>query len=116
MLAAVENHASAVQALIAAGAQVNARTVEYRFQDLTGGAGGIIHDRPQGGVTALILAARQGSIEATEQLIAGGADLNTSEPQYGFTALQTAIFNGHYALAKHCWTRAPTPTTARCMS
>jgi uncharacterized protein len=100
MLAAVENHASIVRALIAAGAQVNARTVEYTFQDLTGGAGGIIHDRPQGGLTALILAARQGSIEASEQLIAGGADLKATEPQYGFTALQTAIFNGHYALAK----------------
>jgi ankyrin repeat protein len=99
MLAAVENHASIVQALIAAGAQVNARTVEYTFQDLTGGAGGIIHDRPQGGLTALILAARQGSIEAAEHLIAAGADLNATEPQYGFTALQTAIFNGHYALA-----------------
>ena len=72
MLAAVENHADIVQALIAAGAQVNTRTVEYTFQNLTGGAGGIIHDRPQGALTALILAARQGSLEASERLIAGG--------------------------------------------
>ena len=36
-------------ALIDAGADVNARTTEYDFQKLTGGAGGIIHDRPQGG-------------------------------------------------------------------
>ena len=100
MLAAVENHAEIVEALISAGAQVNARTLEYSFQDLTGGAGGIIHDRPQGALTALILAARQGSIEAAERLITGGADVNASEPQYGFTALQTAIFNGHYALAR----------------
>ena len=100
MLAAVENHADIVQALMSAGAEVNARTIEYSFQTLTGGAGGIIHDRPQGALTALILAARQGSVEASERLIAGGADLNATEPQYGFTALQTAIFNGHYALAK----------------
>jgi uncharacterized protein len=99
MLAAVENHAAIVQALVSAGAQVNTRTSEYTFQNLTGGAGGIIHDRPQGGLTALILAARQGSSEAAERLIAAGADLNATEPQYGFTALQTAIFNGHYALA-----------------
>ena len=105
MLAAVENHAPVVQALVDAGAQVNVRTVEYSFQTLTGGAGGIIHDRPQGGITALILAARQGSIEASERLIAAGADLNLTEPQYGFTALQTAIFNGHYALAKQLLTR-----------
>ncbi len=76
MLAAVENHAAIVQALLAAGAQVNARTVEYSFQNLTGGAGGIIHDRPQGALTALMLAARQGALEASERLIAGGADLN----------------------------------------
>jgi uncharacterized protein len=100
MLAAVENHSDIVQALIAAGAQVNQRTIWYDFQELTGGAGGIIHDRPQGALTALILAARQGSIEASETLIAAGADLAITEPQYLFTALQTAIFNGHYALAK----------------
>ena len=26
--------------------------------------------------------------------------MNAAEPQYGFTAMQTAIFNGHYAFAK----------------
>lgn len=99
MYAVVENHAAVVRALIAAGADVNVRSKEYAFQKLTGGAGGIIHDRPQGGVTALMLAARQGAREAAEALIAGGADVNATEPQYQFTALQTAIFNGHYALA-----------------
>ena len=117
MLAAVENHAAIVQALVTAGAQVNARTAEYTFQNLTGGAGGIIHDRPQGGLTALILAARQGSSEAAERLIAAGADLNATEPQYGFTALQTAIFNGHYALAKQLLREGRrSPTTARSTS
>jgi ankyrin repeat protein len=100
MYAAVENHAAIVRLLAAAGADVSARTKEYTFQKLTGGAGGIIHDRPQGGITALMLAARQGSREAGTELIAAGADLNATEPQYGFTALQTAIFNGHYAFAK----------------
>jgi ankyrin repeat protein len=99
MLAANENHAAVVKALLAAGAQPNTRSVEYTFQKLTGGAGGIIHDRPQGGVTALMLAARQGALEAGAALIAGGADLALEEPQYGFTAMQTAIFNGHYAFA-----------------
>jgi uncharacterized protein len=109
MLAAVENHAEIVQALVNAGAQVNARTAEYTFQNLTGGAGGIIHDRPQGSLTALILAARQGSIEAAGRLITAGADLNASEPQYGFTALQTAIFNGHYALAQQLLEKGASP-------
>ena len=109
MLAAVENHAAIVQALVEAGAQVNARTVEYTFQDLVGGAGGIIHDRPQGGLTALIFAARQGSSDAADRLIAAGADLNVTEPQYGFTALQTAIFNGHYALARQLLEKGANP-------
>ena len=100
MLAASENHAPVVKALLAAGARPNTRSVEYTFQKLTGGAGGIIHDRPQGGVTALMLAARQGALEAGAALVAGGADMAMEEPQYGFTALQTAIFNGHYAFAK----------------
>ncbi len=99
MFAATENHAPIVRALVAAGANPNARTAEYTFQNLTGGAGGIIHDRPQGGLTALILAARQGAREAGAVLIAAGADVNATEPQYGFSALQTAIFNGHYAFA-----------------
>jgi len=100
MLASVENHAPVVSALLAAGAKPNTRSVEYTFQKLTGGAGGIIHDRPQGGVTALMLAARQGAREAGAALIAAGADMNATEPQYGFTAMQTAIFNGHYAFAR----------------
>jgi ankyrin repeat protein len=85
--------------LIGAGANVNARTAEYTFQTLTGGAGGIIHDRPQGGLTALILAARQGARASGEQLVDAGAAIDAAEPQYGFTSLQTAIFNGHYAFA-----------------
>jgi ankyrin len=100
MLAASENHAVVVKALVDAGAQVNTRTAEYTFQTLTGGAGGIIHDRPQGGLTALILAARQGARDAAARLLDAGADVDLAEPQYGFTALQTAIFNGHYALAR----------------
>jgi ankyrin repeat protein len=109
ILAAVENHAPVVRTLAEAGAQVNARTVEYTFQALTGGAGGIIHDRPQGGVTALILAARQGAEEAAARLLDAGADPNLAEPQYGFTALQTAVFNGHYALARLLLERGADP-------
>jgi|CXWL01.1.fsa_nt_gi ankyrin repeat protein len=100
MLAANENHAAVVRMLLTAGANPNARTIAYTFQALTGGAGGVIHDRPQGGLTALTLAARQGASEAAEALIAGGADINATEPQYGFSPLQAAIFNGKYALAK----------------
>jgi ankyrin repeat protein len=99
MWAAVENHAAVAELLLESGADVNARTVTYEFPNLTGGNGGIIHDRPQGGLTSLMFAARQGAIETVQVLLRAGADLNAAEPQYGFTAMQTAIFNGHYDLA-----------------
>ncbi len=100
MRAAAENHAGVAKALIEAGADVNARTATYQFQNLVGGNGGIIHDRPMGGLTALMLAARQGALDAGRILAGAGADVNAQEPQYGFTAMQTAIFNGHYGFAK----------------
>ncbi len=99
MWAAAENHEAVARLLIELGANVNARSIHYEFPALTGGNGGIIHDRPEGGLTALMFAARQGSIETAERLIAAGADVNAVEPQYGFTPMQTAIFNGHYDLA-----------------
>jgi uncharacterized protein len=99
MWAAAENHEAVARLLIELGADVNVRSMHYEFPALTGGNGGIIHDRAEGGLTALMFAARQGSIETTDRLLAAGADINASEPQYGFTALQTAIFNGHYELA-----------------
>jgi ankyrin repeat protein len=99
MWAAAENHEAVARLLIELGADVNVRSTHYEFPALTGGNGGIIHDRAEGGLTALMFAARQGSIETTDRLLAAGADVNATEPQYGFTALQTAIFNGHYELA-----------------
>jgi ankyrin repeat protein len=99
MWAAAEDHEPVARLLIELGADVNVRSTHYDFPALTGGNGGIIHDRPEGGLTAILFAARQGSIETAERLIAAGADVNVSEPQYGFTPLQTAIFNGHYDLA-----------------
>lgn len=99
MWAAVENHAAVAELLLESGADVHVRTVTYEFPNLTGGNGGIIHDRPQGGLTSLMFAARQGAIETAQVLVAAGVDLNVAEPQYGFTAMQTAIFNGHYDMA-----------------
>ena len=99
MWAAAENHAAVTRLLIDNGANVNGKSIVYTFGDLKGTNGGIIHDRPMGGLTPLIFAARQGAKEAAEVLVAAGADVNAAEPQYGFTAMQTAIFNGKYDLA-----------------
>jgi ankyrin repeat protein len=99
MWAAAENHAAVVKLLIELKADVNARSAHYQFPKLTGGNGGIIHDRSEGGLTPLFFAARQGATEAAAVLIEAGADMSALEPQYGFTAMQTAIFNGHYDFA-----------------
>ena len=72
MLAAVENHAAIVQALIDAGAQVNARTAEYTFQTSPAAPEASSTTGRRVVLTALILAARQGSSEAAERLIAAG--------------------------------------------
>jgi uncharacterized protein len=100
MWAAAENHAEVVKLLIELRADVNARSTHYEFPKLTGGNGGIIHDRSEGGLTPLFFAARQGAIESAARLIEAGAEVNVTEPQYGFTPMQTAIFNGHYDLAE----------------
>jgi len=99
MWAAAENHEAVARLLIELGADVNVRSMRYEFPQLVGGNGGIIHDRPEGGLTALMFAARQGSLTTADRLLDAGADVNAAEAQYGFTSLQTAIFNGHYALA-----------------
>jgi len=99
MYAVAENHANVVKLLIELKADVNARSIHYEFPKLTGGNGGIIHDRAEGGLTPIFFAARQGAVETADLLIAAGADLKAVEPQYGFTPMQTAIFNGHYDLA-----------------
>lgn len=99
MWAASENHAAVVKLLVELKADVNARSVHYAFPKLTGGNGGIIHDRAEGGLTPLFFAAREGAAEAAVLLVEAGADLKATDPQYGFTPMQTAIFNGHYDLA-----------------
>jgi uncharacterized protein len=52
-----------------------------------------------GGLTALVLAAREGDPESAKILLDAGADVNQTT-DYGWTPLLTATNNRHYALAK----------------
>ncbi len=99
MWAAAENHADVVQLLLKQGADVNARSevvdlpkVKVDFATMVTTA------MPRGGLTALMLAARQGSLEAARALAAGGARLNLTDPD-GMSALVIAIINGHNEVA-----------------
>jgi uncharacterized protein len=53
-----------------------------------------------GGLTALVLAAREGDLESTKLLLGAGADINQTS-EYGWTPLLTATNNRHYGLAEH---------------
>jgi len=52
----------------------------------------------RGGLTALMLAARQGQVAAARALVEGGADSNQTDPD-GNTALILGVLNVHYDLA-----------------
>jgi ankyrin repeat protein len=51
-----------------------------------------------GGLTPLVFAARQGSIESAQLLLAAGADID-QQTEYGWTPLLAAIHNRYYRLA-----------------
>jgi serine/threonine-protein phosphatase 6 regulatory ankyrin repeat subunit B len=99
MSAVAENHADVARLLITAGANVNARSTLYDFKFRKVAAGGTQAVYSRGGLTPLLLAARQGSIESAQALLDAGADINAAEADYGFTPLLEAIFNDHYDFA-----------------
>ncbi|MBI4265267.1 MAG: ankyrin repeat domain-containing protein [Acidobacteria bacterium] len=99
MYATVENHTEVARALIESGADVNARSITVNFEPVTTGGGGVTLDRHMGGLTSLMFAARQGALEVAEALIDAGAAMDLTEPQYSLTAMQIALFNGHYRFA-----------------
>ena|SRR5688572_24677706 len=99
MWAAIENHADVVQLLVDAGAEVDRASTKHEWVKISYSEGNVPKQRDLGGLTALQLAAREGSVESVEKLLAAGADANAAEPMYQLTPLQLAIVNGHYTLA-----------------
>jgi len=93
--------------LVAAGADINAQSTvgvpkkRYGCNSCTG------DDQHTGGVTPLVLAARQGNLEAVKTLADSGADLNKPSGD-GSSAIVVAVQNGHYDVARYLVERAPT--------
>jgi ankyrin repeat protein len=56
-------------------------------------------NRPPGGFTALLLAAREGCVECARALVQGGADVNLANPE-NITPLLEAILNARFDTAK----------------
>lgn len=96
MWAAAENHPEVVKLLASRGADLNAVSTVPEFPKVKVDAATMVFTAlPRGGMTALMLAARQGAPDGIRALIDAGADLNAVDPD-GTTALVLAVINAHY--------------------
>ena len=66
----------------------------------------------QGGLTALLFAAREGHVEAVEALLDAGADINQLSEGTKTSAILIATMNGRYDLAKLLLDRGADPSLA----
>ena len=99
MWAAAEGHADMVKLLAEAGADLDARATALEFPKITfNGSTMVSTPLPRGGMTALLLATREGSLAGTRALAEAGADLNLADRD-GTTPLIMAIVNRHNDVA-----------------
>jgi ankyrin repeat protein len=112
MWAAAENHAEVVRALISADADINARSTLLSLAPFKWETSGMVSTMlPRGSWTALMYAARQGSLDAARVLAEQHAGLNLIDPD-GATALVIAIINGHFDLASMLLEKGADPNIA----
>lgn len=98
MVAAIEDHPDVIRVLVARGAEVDGRSATLSYSKDRFGLEGVVTILPPGNWTALMYAAREGSIHAVEALADAGADLNAEDPD-GTRPLLLAITNSHYDTA-----------------
>jgi ankyrin repeat protein len=127
MWAARKNQTDIMRSLLTAGAAVDATTrVGPKPVARPPGAGGGSHgvgivrggvptqgEQPaiNGGMTALLFAARAGLLDAAKLLIESGADVNKADPN-GITPLLMAITNGQLPVAQWLVERGANPQAA----
>ncbi|MDE3154092.1 MAG: ankyrin repeat domain-containing protein [Acidobacteriota bacterium] len=66
----------------------------------------------QGGLTALLFAARDGHLDTMTALVDAGADVNQADPGDDTTPLLIAIINGHFDAAEYLLAHGANPNTA----
>ena len=112
MWAAAENHPDAVTLLVKRGADLNARATLLKFPKyLFNGSTMVSTPLPRGGMTALLLAAREGALDGVRALVEGGANLNITDPD-GTSPLVMAILNRHNDIAKFLIEHGADPSVA----
>jgi ankyrin repeat protein len=111
--AVAENHPDVVKLLIEKGADVNARSIAWEADTKKRkyANANVISPHPRGGFTALLYAARQGSLESAQLLADAKADLNAQEPD-GVNALVLAVINAHYDVAGMLLDKGADPNVA----
>ncbi|HEX5228521.1 MAG TPA: ankyrin repeat domain-containing protein [Bryobacteraceae bacterium] len=72
---------------------------------------GVPHNSKGGGLTALILAAREGHLDCAKLLLDAHADVNQTS-HYGWTPLLTAVQNRHYKFAAYLLDHGANPNIA----
>jgi len=103
MWAAAEHHPDVVEALIAARADVRARSLVYAQtvvgeQTQRAGREELNYTVRRGGATALLFAVRGGDVESAGLLLKAGADANDAQPD-GVSALVLAAHSGNGRVA-----------------
>ncbi len=99
MWAAAQSQPEMVRLLIKHHAAVNARS-EVRVWARKVTAEPRPQNRPSGGFTALLLAAREGCVACAEALVKGKADINLGDPDQ-ISPLNMALLNGRFDTAAY---------------
>ena len=98
MWAAEQNHADAIRLLASKGADVNAQGKKFAPKKQYGSNGAEQNGKFVGGLTALVIAARDESFESAKALVELKADINKTSGDES-TPLLVAVQNGHYDIA-----------------
>ena len=103
MWAAAGKQSGAVAALVETGADIRARSVKVLLPPQVMAptySEFVFFPKTKGDFTAMMFAAQAGDLESVKLLLAAGADVNESTPEYG-NALVLAVVNGHEDIALH---------------
>jgi ankyrin repeat protein len=97
MWAAAESQPAMVRLLIKHHAKVNERSGLTHFERQVSSEPRM-QARPSGGLTPLLFAARKGCLDCAKYLVAGGADVNLTDPD-GISPLLLATLNSNFDIA-----------------